>query len=104
MKKQKLQETRHLFWEELRKYCIRNGYYTLGTNEEFDELYHLLPRTQCREGLRESEHVTTEDLLTIAQNIMLHSEPSKFELMDLGTLVFSINDECCVDCFLFVDC
>lgn len=91
----KIKETRHLFWTDLRNYCIRNKYYTLGTNEEFEALYNLLPRTQYHDGLREDEHVTTEDLQKIAEDIMAHSEPSMFEIMDLPTLMFAINDECC---------
>lgn len=91
----KIKETRHLFWTDLRYYCIRKGYYTLGTEEEFEALYNMLPRTQYQDGLRDSQHVTTEDLQRIAEDIMAHSDPEKFNIMDLPTLMYDINEECC---------
>lgn len=95
----KIKETRLLFWGRLRDFCIKHEYFTMGTNEEYDELYNMLPEVQYREGLREDRHTTAEDLLKVAEKIMRHSEPSKFVIMDLETLVFAICDECCTTTF-----
>lgn len=95
----KIKETRYLYWEELRAFCIRRDYYTLGTNEDYEALYSMLPEVQYREGRRKSPHVTAKDLLKVAKDIMDNSNPACFEIIDLATLVFLINKECCVTTF-----
>ena len=99
----KIKETRLLFWNRLRSFCIKHDYFTLGTNEEYTELYEMLPEVQYQNGLREDRHTTAEDLLKVAQKIMEHSEPSKFVIMDLETLVFAICDECCTSTFTLTE-
>lgn len=56
-----------LWAEDVREYCIRNNYYTLGTNEEYD---HLL----CDLVWAEGESITPEQLWEIASDIEAHSE------------------------------
>lgn len=79
----KIKETRLLFWGRLRNFCIKHEYFTMGTNEEYDELYNMLTEVQYREGLKEDRHTTAEDLLKVAEKTMRHSEPARFEIMDL---------------------
>lgn len=99
----RIKETRLLFWDSLRNFCIRHKYFTMGTNEEYEELYNMLPEVQYREGLREDRHTAAEDLLKVAEKIMKHSDPARFEIMDLETLVFAICDECCTTTFRVAD-
>ena len=56
-----MKEIRKINYEDLRNLCIKNNWYTLGTNEEYQDMLFRA------DGL---ENVTTEDIARIAQNIM----------------------------------
>ncbi len=95
----KIRETRSLAWEDLRAFCISRDYYTLGTNKDYEALHSMLPEVQYMEGRRKSPHATAKDLMKVAKDIMDHSNPAYFKIMDLETLVFVICKECCVTRF-----
>lgn len=60
-------EIRTLHSSDLRALCIRENWYTGGTNEEY---YNLMQMT-------EKENITTDDIVEIATDIIEHSERAK---------------------------
>ena len=60
-------EVRRLTSTDLRALCIREDWYTGGTNEEY---YNLMQMT-------EKENITTDDIVEIATDIIEHSETAK---------------------------
>lgn len=60
-------EIRRLDSTDLRALCIREDWYTGGTNEEY---YNLMQMT-------ERENITTDDIVEIATDIIEHSERAK---------------------------
>lgn len=55
----KLIETRTIDTSKVRAMCIRNDYYTRGTNEEYSEMFE-----KCSQG---------QEVIVIAQDILEHS-------------------------------
>lgn len=71
----KYTETRVLNMENLRSLCIKNRWYTCGTNEEYDALFaRLYDETGC------PANMTTENLAEIADDIMEHSRISDYTI------------------------
>lgn len=85
-------EVRKLSREDLRALCIRNDWYTGGNNAEY---YNLM----CK--VDNIYHVTTDDIVEIATDIIEHSETAK-QNFDKATggedfyeyVMFMIGEEC----------
>lgn len=73
-----IKENRIINRESLRKLCINFDLYTLGTNKEYEEML---------EDAELEEHLTTNKIVEIAQNILKHSETD----IELGCLCTEIN-------------
>lgn len=87
----KYTETRSLSTARLRKLCVNNNWYTLGTNEEYLRLFSLIRDDEG--GLR---HLTTDDLAEIAQDIWIHSDIKDYT-------PDAIMAELAVSCYYFFD-
>ena len=60
-------EVRRLHSTDLRALCIRENWYTGGTNEEYANLMDMT----------KTENITTDDIVEIATDIIEHSETAK---------------------------
>lgn len=58
-------ETRNLYRDDLRRLCIKNNWYTRGTNEEYEKMLTFVDA--C-------DNVTTADIVKIATDIICHSD------------------------------
>lgn len=68
-------ETRILGMRELRSVCVKNDWYTCGTNEEYASLFSKLhDEYGC------PVNMTTEKLAEIAVDIMEHSEITDYTI------------------------
>jgi len=81
----KIKEVRLLAPFKLRNLCIKNSWYTKGTNDEYD---HLL--RELTHGGR--EHMTTEDIEAVASDIMAHSVID--DEQDILSVMWSVNEVC----------
>ncbi len=59
-------EVRTLSARALAKLCIERGWYSLGPNEEFRNLLYNMADSKS--------HITTDDIIEIAEDIIAHSE------------------------------
>lgn len=81
-------ETRTLSADDLRALCIRNNWYTRGTNAEYEALFDsLYDEDGCNLNL------TTEKLAEIAENIMEHSRIQEYTIT---TVMYALNRACTV--------
>ena len=86
-------EVRTLHHSDLRALCIKENWYTGGTNEEYDNLFKMT----------EKENITTDDIVEIATDIVEHSETalekfkqdSGLELSDFYTHIMYLIAETC---------
>lgn len=62
-------ETRTMSAYELRRLCIKNNWYTHGTNEEYMQLFAKL-----RDENHMAVEMTTEKLVELAEDIYRHSD------------------------------
>lgn len=70
-------EIRTLTAYNLRELCIRQNWYTRGDNAEYEHLLYDLAASK--------PHLTTEDIIEIAEDIVAHSAPSDLrECYDIG--------------------
>ena len=76
----KYTETRTLYASDLRTLCIRENWYTLGDNDEYDA---LMCKTFCA-------NLTTEVIADIAQDIKDHSE-TDLEIPEIMYAVAAIS-------------
>lgn len=87
----KFTETRTLSASKLRSICIKNDWYTCGTNDEYSRLFDRL--TDCC-GC--PENLTTDKLVEIAEDIMEHSEITDYTiesvLFELARCCFTYFD------------
>ena len=80
-------EIRTLSAYSLRELCIRQNWYTRGDNAEYE---HLLLDLAANK-----DHLTTEDIIEIAEDIAAHSAPSDFrECFDIGGIAWEVNRAC----------
>ena len=80
-------EIRHLTAYDLRGLCIRQNWYTGGDNAEYEHLLYDLAGGK--------PHLTTEDIIEIAEDIAAHSAPSDFrECFDIGGIAWEVNRAC----------
>jgi len=79
----KIKEVRLLAPFKLRSLCIKQNWYTKGTNPEYD---HLL-RDLTHNG---KEHMTTEDIEAVARDIMEHSYID--EEQDVCSIMWLVNE------------
>ena len=74
----KVNSTKKLFWDDVRKVCIQNDYYTFGNNAQYSNLMSFVSK---------KETVTEEDIFVISNDIFAHSDIER--IMDEGGV-----DEC----------
>ena len=80
-------EIRTLTAYNLRALCIRQNWYTRGDNAEYEHLLYDLAGGK--------PHLTTEDIIEIAEDIAAHSAPSDFrECFDIGGIAWEVNRAC----------
>ena len=80
-------EIRTLTAYSLRALCIRQNWYTVGDNAEYEHLLYDLADSK--------PHLTTEDIIEIAEDIASHSAPSDFrECFDIGGIAWEVNRAC----------
>jgi hypothetical protein len=80
-------EIRTLTAYNLRELCIRQNWYTCGDNAEYEHLLYDLAGGK--------PHLTTEDIIEIAEDIAAHSAPSDFrECFDIGGIAWEVNRAC----------
>lgn len=77
-------------WYELREFCVRNNFYTRGTNEEYSELFRIFGLIDLSENFEEMVKTlerVAKDILDHSgeENYILHSdyEDNKKEVMSL---------------------
>lgn len=80
-------EIRHLSSDKLRALCIREKWYTYGTNEEYCGLFAHL---HDEDG--DLENMTTEKLAEIAADIMEHSEDDTD--LTITTAMYLLAQQC----------
>lgn len=76
-----MKETRKLYSGDLRMLCIRENWYTKGTNEEYAMLLNIP---------NENENIDTETIIDIAEDILAHSHTE----YDLPSICFGIAEIC----------
>lgn len=86
----KLVETRKLEVGKVRVMCIRNNYYTFGTNEDYDKMF-----CKCENN----------NILEIASDILEHSDKERLmhqsgcsEREVLENICFQLINDCCYTC------
>lgn len=87
----KIIEKRTLSMYRLRNLCVRNNWYTRGTNEDYDRLLSSVHNDKY-----EAVEMTTEKLAELAEDIMRHSDMSAD--YDICCVMFELA-EACVTCF-----
>lgn len=75
-----MKEFRQLSKSDLRSLCIRQNWYTLGNNEEYNKMF----------GMTEKANLTTEDIVEIATDIKEHSNTNH----DITSICFEIARIC----------
>lgn len=84
-------EKRVVSWSDIRNLCIEKGFYTHGTNEEYEKLANLVSDN--------SKDMSKEVLCQVAEDIYRHSNPTSIDGMDIGSMMFLIDSEACHHCF-----
>jgi hypothetical protein len=74
-------ETRRIYREDLRRLCIDQNWYTRGNNEEYSQM--LDEADNC-------ENVTTEVIVSLAENILRHSTTEQ----SIESICFDITKKC----------
>lgn len=64
MEVSKMKEVRKLYGDDLRRLCIKKGWYTLGYAEEYENLLNMAVK----------DNITTDDIVAMATDIKNHSE------------------------------
>ena len=82
----KFTETRTLNSSKLRALCIKNNWYTCGTNEAYGRLFDKL--TDC---CGYPVHLTTDKLVEIAEDIWEHSHITDYTI---ETVLFELARAC----------
>ena len=86
-----LQETRKIYTGKVRAMCIRNDYYTCGTNEDYDNMF-----CKCENN---------SNVLEIAEDILQHSDKARLmyqsgcsEKEVLENICFQLINHCSFTC------
>lgn len=79
-------ETRRTTIDRIKSVCIKYGFYTDGSNEEYETLL----------SYGEKECITTGDIITMAVDIWVHSYTVD---MSVETVMNIIANECCFSNF-----
>lgn len=83
----KYKEIRTLTAYNLRELCIRQSWYTYGDNAEYEHLLYDLAASK--------PHLTTEDIIEIAEDIVAHSAPIDLRgCYDIGSIAWEVNRAC----------
>lgn len=77
-------EVRKIRAAKLRNLCIEKNWYTRGTNEEYGHLLYTLTG---------KDNLTTDDIVNIVNDIMLHSELDGETFETVAYQVLRIADE-----------
>lgn len=81
-------ETRSMDAGTLRDICIRNNWYTRGTNADYNRLFDRL-----YDDAEDPLHLTTEKLAEIAQDILDHSNITDYTIT---TVMVELAQNCIV--------
>ena len=71
MKAPKIKATRAWFAEEVREFCIKNGYYTAGDCAAYEKMLQFVSK----------QDPTTKNIYRVAKDIVDHSDPEYFEFV-----------------------
>lgn len=71
---------RELRWEDVRRLCINEGFYTFGTNDEYYKLAEMVTN---------SKNITDSKLIKIAKDILIHSRTD----YSLDTIITMLNEQ-----------
>ena len=88
----KMIEKRTMTYSKIRSMCISHMWFTRGDNEEYDAFMDKWA----------NRHLTTEDLVEMAEELVKYSTPSSYREMELADIVWEINHYCCF-CFEAVE-
>lgn len=77
----KFKEVRTVSWDEIKTLCIKKGWYTRGTSEQYSNLARFV---------YDMEEATTEDLVYIASDILEHSDTE----YDIEEILWELNRVC----------
>ena len=83
----KIKEVRLLSPVALRNLCIRNNWYTCGSNTEYSHL--LLDLTYNGRA-----HMTTDEIEAVARDIIMHSSNIDEDEQDVLSIMWSVNEVC----------
>ena len=84
----KLKEVKKITWQELRTLCIKNEWYTLGTNEEYEKLLKMCDKKP-----------TTKTIQLMAEDIYKHSELSNDYLSEVANIAHYIASDAMIICY-----
>jgi len=79
-------EKRKMTMESLRGLCVRNDWYTSGTNAEYDKLLMMT----------KADDITTDVLVRMANDILIHSETDHYMesvLFELSRICYSVFEK-----------
>lgn len=82
----KIIETRYITVSDLRALCIKNDWYTYGTNEEYSRLFDRL-----KDETGKAVNMTPEKLYEIAQDIKNASDWEN----TISSIMFELSRICC---------
>ncbi len=83
-----IKETRFISGGSVRQLCIRENYYTNGTNAEYEVLLNAANRLGA-------ENVTADGLYSLAKNIYEHSEMDIYDANEaIAQIMYCLNLAC----------
>lgn len=83
-------ETRKIQADKIRALCIKNNWFTNGTEEEYNELLQY--------GFSDIE-ITSDELVEMAGLIFEYSDPKSLQDHTHTSVMFELNAECCYSYF-----
>ena len=92
----KIKETRFLFADDVRTMCIRNNWYTRGTNTEYA---HML------DTIRNRKKITTHFLYEVACDVFCHSVmDADYSINEnIENIMFTLMNDCVKTCYNIID-
>lgn len=76
-------ERQHLSISDVREMCIAEGFYTKGTNREYEAMFYMVSAL-CPKGI-----ITGDDLYPIAADILEHSDTE----MDVASIMYCLAEK-----------
>lgn len=85
-----MREFRFISATDVRKTCIKYGWFTCGDIEAYNNLFEFIG-----DIIRKGQNVSVSRLMCIAEMIKDNSDTE----YSLAEIMFVLNDECCKTCF-----